>query len=109
MAISKKMLVAFAGVCLSLVMAYSSSMVTEAANEIRSIDEHKGGASAVLDTSAGINKVTGDVLRDVSLEEMLEAEEKEDSLFVMANVIKTLNVRLEPSADSERVDRKSVV
>ncbi len=103
MAISKKMLVAFAGVFASLVMAFSTSMITEAANEISSIDEFKGGASAVLDHStSSTTRVVVDTAKEISIENVME-EEAVQSSFVMANVMKTLNVRLEPSADSERV------
>ena len=103
MAISKKVLVALAGVFTSLVMAFSASIVTEAANEITDIEEVKGGASAMLDHStSSTTKVAAGTTVDISVEDVME-EETKASTFVMANVMKTLNIRLEPSADSERV------
>lgn len=102
---SRRLLVAVAGLGISLWAIMQTSMIAEAGSGKNYLSDYNGGVSAILNPGAtNASEILNATAEELNLD--LEAiAEKETSTLVMANVSSALNVRVEPDADSERVGK----
>ena len=105
MARSRRLLAALTGMCMSLTVMYCASMSAEAGSGNNYLSNYNGGASAILDPGAiNTSEVVSATAQAWNLDLSL-IEPEEVSNLVMADVNNALNVRLEPSTDSEKVGK----
>lgn len=105
MARGRRLLVSFTGLALAIALVLDTGMVAEAGSGKNYLSEFNGGVSAILDPGA---TNTSEVLTTTAAEwniDLTQVSEKEESALVMANVSNTLNVRVEPDAESEKAGK----
>lgn len=103
MARGRKLLVSFTGMCLALVTVMHTSIFAEAGSNNNYLSGFNGGVCAILDPSVvSTSDVANATARELNLN-LDEVETEEKSLLVMADVRNALNVRMEPTAESEKV------
>lgn len=101
MAKSRRLLVALAGISLSVIMAAQTGLTAQAGSTNNYLNDFNGGVAAILDpgsmNSAEIINATAEELN------LTLTSEEEQSTLVMANVRNALNVRSDASEESEKV------
>lgn len=106
---SRKLLMSVVSVVLSVLVFFSTDISAEASGYDSYLDILNGGIAAILDhtttdCSAIITETTEKL--NLNLDSATEEEEQEKVYkLVMANVKSSLNVRVEPSSDAEKVGR----
>lgn len=99
----RRLSVCLSGICFCLVLWIATGMTTMAETSKNYLDSLNAGVSAIIDPSAynslEIASRTTEALKDV------QAEQEEESTLVMANVKSALNVRMEPSEESEKIGK----
>lgn len=101
---SKRLLVPVMGLILSMILTSSISLSVEAANDNEYTELLNGGIAAMLNMQEeSAEEVTAATEKE--LESQVFVEELNVSNLVMANVTKSVNVRAEATADSERVGK----
>ncbi len=107
---SRKLLMSCASLVLAVLVFAGTDMSAEASGYDSYLDTLNGGISAILDhtvtDSSAIITETAEKL-NLSLETAEEEEEVKEKVsnLVMANVNSTLNIRVEPDVDAEKVGR----
>lgn len=103
MARSKRMLVTFVGVIVSLSLAMQTGITVQAGSKDY-LDELSGGVAAILDPgTTNTAEIINATAKELNL--TLNQEEEKSSDLVMANVRDALNVRSEASGDSEKLGK----
>lgn len=105
MARGRRLLATLMAICMAVTLFLQAGTVAWAAGIKDCLSKFSGGVSAVLDPSVtSASEVVNATARELNLD--LDAiTPKEESTLVMANVTSTLNVRMEPNADSEKVGK----
>lgn len=104
MARSRRLLVALAGMCLSLLIMVQTGMTASAGSNRNYLSELNAGVASILNPSA---TNTAEILNATKKELQLEDVEleTEESTLVMANVKKALNIRAEAKEDAEKIGK----
>lgn len=103
MARSRRLLVALAGMLLSLLVMVHTGVTVEAGSAKNYLNELNAGVASILNPSA---TNTAEILNATKEELQLEdVEEEETSTLVMANVKQALNIRSEASEDGEKIGK----
>ena len=101
MARSRRLLVALAGLVLSVSLTAETGMTAQAGSNRNYLDSLNGGVAAILDPSATHTTETAKAtIRQYSI-----TEEKPESTRVMANVKNALNLRSEANDSAEKVGK----
>lgn len=104
MAKSRRLLVAFVGFGLSLILAAQTGMTAQAGSTTNYLDVLNGGVAAILDPSTtNSTEIINATAKELNL--TLASEEEEQSKLVMANVQNALNVRSEASEEADKVGK----
>lgn len=103
MARSRKMLVAFTGIILSLSMMIQTGMTAQAGSTKSYLEELNGGIAAVLEP--GTTNATEVISATAKALNLTLSSPEERSTLVMANVTNALNVRSEPNEESDKVGK----
>lgn len=102
---SRRLLVAFAGVGVSVLVFMQTGMIAEAGSGKNYLSDYNGGVSAILNPGAtDASKILNATAQELNLD-LKEIAEKEESTLVMANVTNALNVRVEPNVDAEKAGK----
>ncbi len=106
---SRKLLMSVAGVLLSVLVFLGADMSAEAGGD-DSLDTLNGGISAILDhrvtdCSAIITETTEKLNLNLDFGTEEKTEEEKVSKLVMVNIKSSLNIRVEPRSDAEKVGR----
>ena len=103
MAKSRRLLVAFTGVILFLVLGMQTGMTVQAGSTKNYLNELNGGIAAILNpVEENSQEVIIAMAEELNLTEVLE---KEESTLVMANVRDALNVRSDASENASKVGK----
>ena len=103
MAKSRRLLVAFSGVILFLVLGMQTGMTVQAGSTKNYLNELNGGIAAILNpVEENSQEVIIAMAEELNLTEVLE---KEESTLVMANVRDALNVRSDASENASKVGK----
>ncbi len=102
MARSRRLLVAFAGICLSLLITMSTGITVEASSMTNYLNELNAGVASILNPSA---TNTSEILNATKEELQLTVVEEEASTLVMANVKSALNIRDVASEDGKKIGK----
>jgi len=103
MAKSRRLLVAFSGVILLLVLGMRTGMTVQAGSTKNYLNELNGGIAAILNpVEDNSQELIMAMAEELNLTEVLE---KEESTLVMANVRDALNVRSDASENASKVGK----
>lgn len=105
MARSRKLFVSALSLILGLVMFTGTDMTAKAGGSAY-LDFLNGGIASITDpTIMNSSAILNATAQELNLELNTPEQEEEVSTLVMANVEKALNVRVEPSSDSEKIGK----